>query len=190
MVTTHLGDLKTYALSRTRAENAAVEFDAETLQPRYRLHIGQFGESCALKIARRLQVPRRVLRRAHKYFRRRRGRGSRELEQLQEMRAAAEEARTRATEAMAEAERSAAEFRQKAELLQQEAAVSHELDKFRASLRAGDSVRVSRFSKSGRVLRVDASRKKATVVVGAVQWELPLDELLPIPASGQAESAR
>src|SRR5207247_9221988 len=34
MVTTHLSDLKTYAFHNERAQNAAVEFDAETLQPR------------------------------------------------------------------------------------------------------------------------------------------------------------
>ena len=67
MVTTHLGDLKTYAFNNDRAENGAVEFDVETLRPTYRLHIGQFGMSNALKIARRLKLPRELLKRAHKY---------------------------------------------------------------------------------------------------------------------------
>ncbi len=71
MVTTHLGDLKTYAFHNERAENAAVEFDTETLLPTYRLHIGQFGMSNALKIARRLKLPREVLKRAHRYLKRR-----------------------------------------------------------------------------------------------------------------------
>ncbi len=71
MVTTHLGDLKTYAFHNDRAENAAVEFDAETLLPTYRLHIGQYGMSNALKIARRLKLPRELLRSAHRYLRRR-----------------------------------------------------------------------------------------------------------------------
>ncbi len=62
MVTTHLGDLKTYAFTNERAENAAVEFDLETLRPTYRLHIGQFGMSNALSIAKRLKLPRDLLR--------------------------------------------------------------------------------------------------------------------------------
>ncbi len=68
MVTTHLGDLKTYAFNNDRAENAAVEFDIETLRPTYRLLIGQFGMSNALKIARRLKMPRDLLKRAHRYL--------------------------------------------------------------------------------------------------------------------------
>ena len=104
MVTTHLGDLKTYALTNDRAENAAVEFDAETLRPTYRLHIGQFGMSNALKIARRLRLPRDLLRRAHRYLRRKQRRGP-ELAKLQKVREEAEKARAEALLAQQEAER-------------------------------------------------------------------------------------
>ena len=77
MVTTHLGDLKTYAFHNERAENGAVEFDVETLRPTYRLHIGQYGMSNALQIARRLKLPRDLLKRAHRYLRRRQKRARR-----------------------------------------------------------------------------------------------------------------
>src|SRR5207245_2223772 len=102
MVTTHLGDLKTYAFGNARAENAAVEFDVETLRPTYRLHIGQFGMSNALKIARRLQLPRELLRRAHRYLRKRSKRGA-EIGQLQHQREQAEKARAEALQAQHEA---------------------------------------------------------------------------------------
>ena len=91
MVTTHLGDLKTYAFHNNRAENAAVEFDVQTLLPTYRLHIGQFGMSNALKIARRLKLPRELLVRAHRYLRRRQRRTP-ELAALQLKREEAEKA--------------------------------------------------------------------------------------------------
>src|SRR5207244_8215270 len=102
MVTTHIGDLKTYAFSNERAENAAVELDVETLRPTYRLHIGQFGRSNAIRIARRLKLPRDLLRRAQKYLRRRQRRAP-ELLRLQELRAEAEKARADALKAQHEA---------------------------------------------------------------------------------------
>ena len=68
IVTTHIGDLKTYAFTNPRAENAAVEFDLETLRPRFRLHIGDIGQSNALQIARRLDLPEHLVARAAKYL--------------------------------------------------------------------------------------------------------------------------
>src|SRR5207237_4443242 len=119
MVTTHLGDLKTYAFHNDRAENAAVEFDVETLLPTYRLHIGQFGMSNALKIARRLKLPRDLLRRAHRYLRRRQRRAP-EMAKLQEMRAETEKARAEALRAQHEADRERAGYPEKEEQLQRE----------------------------------------------------------------------
>ena len=68
IVTTHIGDLKTYAFSNPDAENAAVEFDDETLEPKYRLHVGDIGQSKALEIARQLKLPAAVVERAESYL--------------------------------------------------------------------------------------------------------------------------
>jgi DNA mismatch repair protein MutS2 len=64
LVTTHLSDLKIYASKTPGFENAAVEFDAATLSPTYRLTVGVPGRSNALLIASGLGLPDPVLRRA------------------------------------------------------------------------------------------------------------------------------
>jgi DNA mismatch repair protein MutS2 len=179
MVTTHLGDLKTYAFGNDRAENAAVEFDVETLRPTYRLHIGQFGMSNALKIARRLKLPRDLLRRAHRYLRRRQRRAP-EMAKLQEMRAEAEKAREEALLAAHEAEQQREEYRQKMLMVQREAEVAAALREARARLKPNDAVRVPRFDKPGRVVRIDPKRNLAVVSVGLGQWEVSLDEVYPL----------
>ena len=179
MVTTHLGDLKTYAFSNDRAENAAVEFDAETLRPTYRLQIGQFGMSNALKIARRLKLPRDLLRRAHRYLRRRQRRAP-DMARLQQLREETEKAREDALLAQHEAERQREEYRQKMALVQREAEEAAALRDARARLKADDQVRVPRFDKPGRVVRVDHKRNVALVSLGLGQWEVPLDEVFPL----------
>src|SRR5262245_2137850 len=176
MVTTHLGDLKTYAFSNKRAENAAVEFDVETLRPTYRLQIGQFGMSNALKIARRLKLPKELLKRAQKYAKRRRGKSG-ELSRLQQLREEAEKARVEALAARHEADKEKEEFERQRGRLEREAAERAALQEKRAALRANDVVRVSRFDKTGKVVRVDAKKQTVTVSVGLGQWEVPFDEV-------------
>jgi len=178
MVTTHLGDLKTYAFHNPHAENAAVEFDAETLQPTYRLHIGQFGMSNALRIARRLKLPRELLRRAHRYVRRRQRRAP-EMVQLQRLREEAEKAREQALQAQHEAERQRQEWQQKADQLEREKEAAAALRAARLKLQPNDVVRVARFDKPGRIVRVDFKRNSALVSVGLGQWEVPLEEIFP-----------
>ncbi|WP_255596513.1 hypothetical protein [Paenibacillus sp. S150] len=51
MVTTHFNELKVFAASTSGFQNARMEFDKDTLQPLYRLTIGEAGESYALQIA-------------------------------------------------------------------------------------------------------------------------------------------
>ncbi len=68
VLTTHLGQLKIYAHGQPGVENAAVEFDPETLAPRYSLHYGIPGASSAMITARRLGLPDAVLRQADNYL--------------------------------------------------------------------------------------------------------------------------
>ncbi|MCM3748932.1 DNA mismatch repair protein MutS [Paenibacillus pasadenensis] len=63
-VTTHFNEIKAYASRTPRCMNARMAFDAETLQPLYRLEPGEAGDSYALSIAKRYGLPESVLRRA------------------------------------------------------------------------------------------------------------------------------
>ena len=64
IATTHLGALKELATEVPGVVNASLQFDAERLAPTYRLIKGIPGRSYGLSIARRLELPERVLERA------------------------------------------------------------------------------------------------------------------------------
>ncbi len=64
LVTTHLSSLKNFAAQEAGMSNAAVEFDAQTLAPTFRVIMGVPGRSNALKIAARLGLPPAIERRA------------------------------------------------------------------------------------------------------------------------------
>lgn len=61
IITTHIGSLKEHAYSREGVENAAMEFNPQTLRPTYRLLLGIPGSSNALAIARRMGLEPEVL---------------------------------------------------------------------------------------------------------------------------------
>lgn len=64
VATTHYPEVKQYAGTASGFINARMAFDRESLQPTYRLEIGQAGESCALFIAQRLGLPAAILQHA------------------------------------------------------------------------------------------------------------------------------
>jgi len=68
LASTHFGELKRFAISAQRFENASVEFDERSLRPSYHLRIGVPGSSNALHIARRLGLPAELVDRAKRYL--------------------------------------------------------------------------------------------------------------------------
>ncbi len=96
VVVTHLGELKTFAVSRPEVENASMDFDMRTLRPTYHLTIGTVGSSNALEIAERLGLPAGILSDARGLLdAESRGEYSGMLEQIRVAREDAEERRDR-----------------------------------------------------------------------------------------------
>lgn len=87
IVTTHLEPLKVFAQVEPRLQNATVAFDAERLEPTFRVEYGHPGPSHALTIGERLGLPSDVIARARLHV----GEETRRLETL----LATLEARTR-----------------------------------------------------------------------------------------------
>ena len=181
IVTTHIGDLKTYAFSNPRAENAAVEFDDETLRPRYRLLIGDIGLSNALKIARHLRLPEHVVARAESYLAQSRTGGVADWEILQRLRKEAEVARESAVLAQAESERTREALASRLAEIQKESQKADTIAEARARLQAGDRVVVPRlgYDRPGRLVKLDPRKKTAVVAIGHVTWNVAIDELIP-----------
>ena len=196
IVTTHIGDLKTYAFSNEGAENAAVEFDDETLEPRYRLHVGDVGQSKALKIARQLKLPEQVVSRAEAYLAERPNSTAPDFEILEKLRKEAEQARQMALAAQADAERSREVLAQRLEQLHSEAQRTVSLAESRALIQVGDQVVVPRlgYDRPGRVVKLDQRKKTAKVAIGHVTWDVSIDELMPqaprSPGSGAPGQSR
>ena len=181
IVTTHIGDLKTYAFTNARAENAAVEFDIESLRPLFRVRIGDIGQSNALQIARRLDLSEHLVARASKYLEESQGSQLPEMAIVQKLRQDAEAARQVALEAQSEAERSREALNQRLADLHRQGENDAKLVEARARLQPGDRVVVPRFGydRPGRVVKIDARKKVAVVAIGQMQWDVAIDDLIP-----------
>ncbi|WP_313893454.1 endonuclease MutS2 [Psychrobacillus sp.] len=68
VATTHYGEIKRYSEIHSDFMNAAMQFDSEVLEPKYKLLIGKSGDSNALWISRKMNVREKVLQKAQHYI--------------------------------------------------------------------------------------------------------------------------
>ncbi|AIY84319.1 MutS-like protein [Clostridium baratii] len=68
VATTHYGEIKNFSEGHSDFENAAMQFENDTLEPLYKLLIGKSGESNALWISKKMGIRDSVLERAKRYI--------------------------------------------------------------------------------------------------------------------------
>ncbi|MBS4534501.1 endonuclease MutS2 [Clostridium sp. D2Q-14] len=66
--TTHYGEIKNYARNHPDFQNAYMKFNPETLEPLYKMVIGEGGESNALWISKKMGIRDSVLKKARSYI--------------------------------------------------------------------------------------------------------------------------
>lgn len=68
VATTHYGEIKNFSLKHSDFQNAAMLFNSETLEPLYKLSIGESGKSNALWISKKMGIQEDVIQRAEQYI--------------------------------------------------------------------------------------------------------------------------
>ncbi|WP_102275231.1 endonuclease MutS2 [Cytobacillus massiliigabonensis] len=68
VATTHYGEIKRYSEIHSDFMNAAMQFNSDTLEPLYKLLIGKSGDSNALWIARKMNIPEHILQKTQQYI--------------------------------------------------------------------------------------------------------------------------
>lgn len=68
VASTHYGEIKNYSFTHPDFENAAMEFELDTLEPLYKLTIGKIGNSNALYIAKKMGISDNIINRTKDYL--------------------------------------------------------------------------------------------------------------------------
>lgn len=177
IVTTHLSALKAVAFTTPRVDNAAVEFDTETLRPTYRLRIGEPGNSNALIIARRLGMPGRLIHDARQYLDDTARALNKAIAGTLESKREAEKARKAARDAESDARRQREEFEKQSRELHASREAFESWTNWLRELEPGDEVFLRTLNRGGNLVRVQLHRQTALVSAGRLEFEVDLDEL-------------
>jgi len=177
-VTTHLGDIKKFALHKPKLLNAGVEFDPVSLRPTYRLVSGKTGKSCALLIAKSLALPGRLLVRARKNLRRKKA-GLARVKELERQKKNEELLHRSTLEASVESRREEDARLRLQEKEERRRIKDMKMKMWRESVHPGLEVLLPQFGQKGIVSRVNREKGVAVVNVGLGQWEVKLTDLLP-----------
>ncbi len=180
IASTHYGELKAFAYSEPGFLNAAMEFDAKSLRPTYRLMLGAPGASQAMKIAERYGIPSAVIEDAKLAL----GDQQQDIAQMIEQ---LELAQKLARNAQSEADRKSAELRQADQRAAQKLAEADEIRRT-VNQRAKDEI-----ESTLRELRLQAAEIFESLKHGAVDQK-KIDEarkqLKAVQSLGEEEAVR
>lgn len=177
VVTTHLSALKAIAFTAPRVDNAAVEFDPQTLQPTFHVRLGEPGNSNALIIAKRLGMPARLVKLAKGFLANHTSALNKAIAGTIDSRREAERARKAAQTAQLEAQRQREQYEKNREELEQSQEAFTGWTKWIATLQPGDEVFVKTLKRPAKVVRMALHRQKALVSTGAMDVEVPLRDI-------------
>ncbi len=147
VATTHYSELKLYALSTERVENASCEFNVETLNPTYRLMIGVPGKSNAFAISRRLGLDESIINRANELL-------SDESVKFEDVITDLEDSRARARSEMEYAQRMKREIKD----------LRAQLDKERKALKENKSRILEEARHEAKIIVMDARDEANTII--------------------------
>jgi len=184
VVTTHLSALKAIAFTTERVDNAAVEFDPESLKPTFRVRMGEPGNSNALIIAQRLGMPPRLIKAAKGVLSNRTRALNRAIAGTLHSRREAEQARKDARDAALESQRELGRLEKDRERLRESTQAFEEWTKWVNDLQPGDEVFIKPLKRSGKVVRMQLHKQKALVSAGAMDLEVPLTDIDVPPNDG------